>query len=76
MTFNSMKKREHSLSILKRFFVQHSSEYETSDSDRKVNRNIFSKEFSLRRFRAIVKFCSTSRLFTNDVLLLDPHLKL
>ena len=36
----STKKREHSFSILKAFFVQHSSEYETSDNDRKVNRDI------------------------------------
>ena len=34
------KKREHSFSMLKAFFIRHSSEYETSDSDRKVNRNI------------------------------------
>ena len=33
----STKKREHSFSILKAFFVRHSSEYETSDSDQKVN---------------------------------------
>ena len=37
----STKKREHSFSLLKAFFVRHSSEYETSDSDRKVNRNIY-----------------------------------
>ena len=36
----STKKREHCFSILKAFFVRHSSEYETSDSDRKVKRNI------------------------------------
>ena len=36
----STNKREHSLSILKAFLVRHSSEYETSDNDRKVNRNI------------------------------------
>ena len=36
----STKKRKHSFSILKAFFVRHSSEYETSDNDRKVNRNI------------------------------------
>ena len=34
------KKRKHSFSILKAFFVRHSSEYVTSDNDRKVNRNI------------------------------------
>ena len=27
--------------ILKAFFARHSSEYKTSDSDRKVNRNIY-----------------------------------
>ena len=32
----SSKKREHCFSILTAFFVRHSSEYETSDSDRKV----------------------------------------
>ena len=37
----STKKRYHVLTILKSFFfVRHSSEYETSDSDRKVNRNL------------------------------------
>ena len=36
----STKKREHCFNILKAFFVRHSSEYETSDSDRKVKRNI------------------------------------
>ena len=34
------KKREHSFNILKAFFARNSSEYETSDNDRKVNRNI------------------------------------
>ena len=34
---NSMKKREHYFDILKAFFVQHSSEYKTSDSDQMVN---------------------------------------
>ena len=36
----STKKRKHSFGILKAFFVRYSSEYETSDNDRKVNRNI------------------------------------
>ena len=31
----STKKRKHSFGILKAFFVRHSSEYETSDNDRK-----------------------------------------
>ena len=39
----STKKRKHSFSILKAFFVRHSSEYETSDNDQKVNRNIYTK---------------------------------
>ena len=34
---NSTKKRQHYFDILKAFFVRHSSEYKTSDSDRKVN---------------------------------------
>ena len=34
----SSKKREQSLDILRSFFVGHLSEYETSDSDRMVNR--------------------------------------
>ena len=38
---NSTKKRQHYFDILKAFFVRHSSEYKTSDSDRKVNRNIY-----------------------------------
>ena len=36
----STKKRKHCLTVLKAFFVRPSSEYETSDSDRKVNPNI------------------------------------
>ena len=36
----STKKREHCFSILKAYFVRHSSEYGTSDSDRKVKRSI------------------------------------
>ena len=32
--------REHSVSILKAFFVRHSSEHDTSYKDRKVNQNI------------------------------------
>ena len=38
---DSTKKRQHYFDILKAFFVRHSSEYKTSDSDRKVNRNIY-----------------------------------
>ena len=36
----STKKREHCFSILTDFFVRYSSEYETSDSDRQLKRNI------------------------------------
>ena len=32
---NSTKKRQHYFDILKAFFVRHSSEYKTSDSDRR-----------------------------------------
>ena len=39
--YNSTRKRQHYFDILKAFFVRHSSEYKTSDSDRKVNRNIY-----------------------------------
>ena len=35
--YYSTKKWEHSFSILKAFVIRHSSEYETSDNDRKVN---------------------------------------
>ena len=34
------KKREHSKVHLRHYFAQYSSEYETSDKDQKVNRNI------------------------------------
>ena len=39
----STKKRQNSFDILESFFVRHSLEYKTSDSDRKVNRNIYHK---------------------------------
>ena len=39
--YNSTKKRQHYFDILKAFFVRHSSEYKTSDSDRKVDRSIY-----------------------------------
>ena len=39
--YKSLKKRQHSFDKLKSFFfVRDLSEYETSDSDLKVNRNI------------------------------------
>ena len=39
--YNSTKKRQHYFDILKAFFIRQSSEYKISDSDRKVNRNIY-----------------------------------
>ena len=39
--------------ILKAFFVRHSSEYKTSDSDRKVNRNIYPDAVTGDRMRLI-----------------------
>ena len=41
MHINSTKERQHYFDILKAFFVRHSSEYKTLDSDQKVNRNIY-----------------------------------
>ena len=38
---------------LKAFFVRHSSEYETSDSDLKVNRNIYPDAVTCDRMRLI-----------------------
>ena len=51
--YNSMKKRQHYCDILKAFFVRHSSEYKTSDSDRKVNRNIYPDAVTRDRMRLI-----------------------
>ena len=51
--YNSTKKRQHYFDILKAFFVRHSSEYKTSDSDRKVNRNIYSDAVTRDRMRLI-----------------------
>ena len=49
-----MKKRQHYFDILKAFFlVRHSSEYKTSDSDRKVNRNIYPDAVTRDRMRLI-----------------------
>ena len=39
------------LTYLKAFFVRHSSEYKTSDSDRKVNRNIYPDAVTRDRMR-------------------------
>ena len=49
--YNSTKKRQHYIDILKAFFVQHSSEYKTSDGDRKVNRNIYRDAVTHDRMR-------------------------
>ena len=51
--YNSTKKRQHYFDILRAFFVRHSSEYETSDSDRKVNRNIYPDAVTRDRMRLI-----------------------
>ena len=51
--YNSTKKRQHYFDILKAFFVRHSSEYKTSDSDRKVNRNIYPDAVTRDRMRLI-----------------------
>ena len=50
---NSTKKRQHYFDILKALFVRHSSEYKTSDRDRKVNRNIYSGAVTRDRMRPI-----------------------
>ena len=53
LAYNSTKKRQHYFDILKAFFVRHSSEYKTSDSDRKVNRNIYPDAVTRERMRLI-----------------------
>ena len=53
LLYNSTKKRQHYFDILKAFFVRHSSEYKTSDSDRKVNRNIYPDAVTRDRMRLI-----------------------
>ena len=50
---NSTKKPQYYFDILKAFFVGHSSEHKTSDSDRKVNRNIYPDAVTLDRMRLI-----------------------
>ena len=47
------KKRQHYFDILKAFFVRPSSEYKTSDSGRKVNRNIYPDAVTCDRMRLI-----------------------
>ena len=51
--YNSTKKRQHYFDILKAFFSRHSSEYKMSDSDRKVNRNIYPDAVTRDRMRLI-----------------------
>ena len=51
--YNSTKKRQPYFDILKAYFVRHSSEYRTSDSDRKVNRNIYQDAVTRDRMRLI-----------------------
>ena len=51
--YNSTKKRQHYFDLLKAFFVRHSSEYKTSDSDRKVNHNIYPDAVTRDRMRLI-----------------------
>ena len=51
--YNSTKKRQHHFDILKAFFVRHSSEYKTLDSDRMVNRNIYPDAVTRDRMRQI-----------------------
>ena len=48
-----MKKRQHYFDILKAFFIRHSLEYKTSDSDRKVNRNIYPDAVTCDRMRLL-----------------------
>ena len=42
-----------SFDILKAFFVRHSSEYKTSDSDQKVNRSIYPDAVTRDRMRLL-----------------------
>ena len=53
LPYSSTKKRQHYFEMLKAFFVRHSSEYKTSDSDRKVNRNIYPDAVTRDRMRLI-----------------------
>ena len=53
MLYNSTKKPQNYFDILKAFFIRHSSEYKTSDSDRKVNRNIYPEAVTRDRMRLI-----------------------
>ena len=63
--YNSTKKRQHYFDILKAFFVRHSSEYKTSDSDRKVNRNIYPDAVT-RGYKLRLTFRSLSDVLYSD----------
>ena len=62
--YNSTKKRQYSFDILKALFVQHSSDYETSDSDRKGNRNIYPDAVKHDRIRLIDPRVANYDVFT------------
>ena len=51
--YNSSKKPQHYFDILKAFFVRHSSEYKTSDSYRKVDRNMYPSAVAIDRMHLI-----------------------
>ena len=53
IVYYSTKKKQHSSDILKSFFIRHSSEYETSDNDLIVNRNIYPDAATCHRMRLI-----------------------
>ena len=55
---------QHFLTYLKAFFVRYSSEYETSDSDRKVNRNIQPNAATRDRTRRVGPKVANKDLFT------------
>ena len=52
--YNSTKKRQRYFDMLKAFSVRHSLEYKKSDSDRKVNRNIYPDAVTIRRILSSV----------------------
>ena len=53
IAFQQHEKAATYFDILKAFFVRHSSEYKTSDSGRKVNRNIYPDAVTRDRMRLI-----------------------
>ena len=52
-TLQQHDKAQHYFDIPKAFFFRHSSEYKTSDSDRKVDRNIYPDAVTRDRMRLI-----------------------